>query len=376
MLVGRRPSPALRAIRVLWDKVRAATVISKTERPVSAVVAYLHPVLRGWAVYFRNGNSGRKFSVVDSYLHEQLAIFTSRKHGQAGRNWVTRNTCGWITRLGVHRLTGHVHRATATQASRCNAGEPCAEHARSEAAGTGTGASATAPVPDLLAGPTRSQNAIVRGFTRGFLRRCVQDSANPRASGLDHFKAVNDSLGHAVGDVVLTATAARLTAWAGPRAAIGRLGGDEFAIVLHLPHGRREVRLAQLVGMLHAPVALDGGQAVDVAASVGATTPDVMGPATCPSGSVPPTPPSTTASTVAARSSRRRSTPWCRPSTTAGPAAPAPLLGAAPHEPALRARQAGSARQAGPPPGLARRRALRLARGLHAGLRSRQADGH
>ncbi|MFE9679412.1 diguanylate cyclase domain-containing protein [Streptomyces sp. NPDC006259] len=44
----------------------------------------------------------------------------------------------------------------------------------------------------------------------------------------DHFKAVNDDFGHPAGDAVLAATAARLTAWAGPRAAVGRLGGDEF----------------------------------------------------------------------------------------------------------------------------------------------------
>jgi GGDEF domain-containing protein len=43
----------------------------------------------------------------------------------------------------------------------------------------------------------------------------------------DHFKAVNDTMGHAAGDAVLAATAARLTAWAGPRASVGRLGGDE-----------------------------------------------------------------------------------------------------------------------------------------------------
>ncbi|MFD9286606.1 group II intron maturase-specific domain-containing protein [Streptomyces mirabilis] len=54
-----------------------------TERPVSAVVADLNPVLRGWAAYFRNGNSGRKFNVVDGYVHERLAIFASAKHRQA-----------------------------------------------------------------------------------------------------------------------------------------------------------------------------------------------------------------------------------------------------------------------------------------------------
>ncbi|MFE5199901.1 diguanylate cyclase domain-containing protein [Streptomyces sp. NPDC056601] len=92
----------------------------------------------------------------------------------------------------------------------------------------------------------------------------------------DHFKAINDTFGHAVGDTVLAATAARLTAWAGPNAAIGRLGGDEFAIVLEAPRGRREDRLAQLMRMLHTPVHLDDGQTVDVAASVGAAMPDIL----------------------------------------------------------------------------------------------------
>ncbi|MFF7189628.1 GGDEF domain-containing protein [Streptomyces sp. NPDC008222] len=93
----------------------------------------------------------------------------------------------------------------------------------------------------------------------------------------DHFKAVNDTMGHPAGDAVLTATAARLTAWAGPRASVGRLGGDEFAVVLHLPAARMEQRLAQLVRMLQTPVVLDGGRTVDVAASVGAATPDAVG---------------------------------------------------------------------------------------------------
>ncbi|MFJ6141925.1 group II intron reverse transcriptase/maturase [Kitasatospora sp. NPDC092286] len=104
--------PSARALGVLRDKVRASTSRSRTERPVAAVVADLNPVLRGWAAYFRNGNSGRKFNAVDGYVHERLAIFASRKHGLAGRNWTTRYTYGWITRLGVHRLTGNVRGGT------------------------------------------------------------------------------------------------------------------------------------------------------------------------------------------------------------------------------------------------------------------------
>ncbi|MEU2179852.1 GGDEF domain-containing protein [Streptomyces thermolilacinus] len=93
----------------------------------------------------------------------------------------------------------------------------------------------------------------------------------------DRFKEINDRLGHAAGDTVLASVAARLTAWAGPRAAVGRLGGDEFTVVLEMPAARREQRLAQLVRMLHTPVTLDDGRTVDVAASVGAATPDVIG---------------------------------------------------------------------------------------------------
>ncbi|MFJ5900449.1 diguanylate cyclase domain-containing protein [Streptomyces sp. NPDC093064] len=87
----------------------------------------------------------------------------------------------------------------------------------------------------------------------------------------------NDTMGHPAGDTDLAAFGARLTAWDGPRAAVGRLGGDEFAVVLDLPADRTEQRLEQLVRMLHTPVTLDDGRTDDVAALVGAATPDVLG---------------------------------------------------------------------------------------------------
>ncbi len=49
---------------------------------------------------------------------------------------------------------------------------------------------------------------------------------------LDHFKAVNDRHGHAVGDAVIVAFARLLLKGAGPGAIVGRTGGEEFAIVL------------------------------------------------------------------------------------------------------------------------------------------------
>lgn len=49
---------------------------------------------------------------------------------------------------------------------------------------------------------------------------------------LDHFKAVNDSFGHSVGDALLTSVARRLLDHAPPHSLVARLGGDEFAILL------------------------------------------------------------------------------------------------------------------------------------------------
>ncbi|MGW2393929.1 GGDEF domain-containing protein [Streptomyces lydicamycinicus] len=105
---------------------------------------------------------------------------------------------------------------------------------------------------------------------------------------LDHFKQSNDGPGgHAAGDRVLAATAQRLTTWAataqrlttwaGSRGAVGRLGGDEFAVAVRIGRARRAIRLTQLTTLLAQPVQTDDGALVDVAASIGAASPDVLG---------------------------------------------------------------------------------------------------
>jgi diguanylate cyclase (GGDEF)-like protein/PAS domain S-box-containing protein len=61
---------------------------------------------------------------------------------------------------------------------------------------------------------------------------------------LDHFKYVNDSLGHVVGDVLLHAVADALVACLREEDVLARLGGDEFAILLPDVRSAEEVQTA------------------------------------------------------------------------------------------------------------------------------------
>jgi diguanylate cyclase (GGDEF)-like protein len=63
---------------------------------------------------------------------------------------------------------------------------------------------------------------------------------------LDHFKTVNDTLGHSVGDGLLKAVSDRIKAQLGPRDTVVRLGGDEFAVLqVGAEQPRSATRLAQ-----------------------------------------------------------------------------------------------------------------------------------
>lgn len=105
--------PSARAMNTIRAKIRAGTHRRFAGADLSIVVAHLNPVLRGWGAYFRHGNSARKFSQIDSYVHERLAILASVKHGRPGRNWVSRYDGPWFRRLGVYALTGTVRPGTA-----------------------------------------------------------------------------------------------------------------------------------------------------------------------------------------------------------------------------------------------------------------------
>jgi RNA-directed DNA polymerase len=105
--------PSARAMSNIRAKVKERTHRRFVGGDLADTVKYLNPVLRGWANYFRHGNSARKFTMVDSYVHERLAILASAKHGRSGRNWASHYNGAWLRRLGVYTLTGTVRYGTA-----------------------------------------------------------------------------------------------------------------------------------------------------------------------------------------------------------------------------------------------------------------------
>lgn len=90
---------------------------------------------------------------------------------------------------------------------------------------------------------------------------------------LDHFKQINDALGHGAGDRVLVEVARRLRAAARPSDCVARWGGEEFAVLLRdvaeeSELARRAVELQRAID--HAPIVVNG-EYLAVEASGGVT---------------------------------------------------------------------------------------------------------
>lgn len=122
-----------------------------------------------------------------------------------------------------------------------------------------------------------------------FLERLNQSAAAPRGLGqslalmfidLDGFKAVNDTLGHEAGDILLKGAGERLCRCVGEGDTVARLGGDEFTILLNRVTSAHEAAAiaAQVIAALEVPFQLDltrdGGETLvqrtgHVSASIG-----------------------------------------------------------------------------------------------------------
>jgi diguanylate cyclase (GGDEF)-like protein len=87
---------------------------------------------------------------------------------------------------------------------------------------------------------------------------------------LDHFKSVNDTQGHPIGDALLVEAAARLSICVGEAGAVARLGGDEFGVIVTRGASRDQVSaLARAINEALSQEALAEGVNVATGVSIG-----------------------------------------------------------------------------------------------------------
>ncbi|MFB4394126.1 MULTISPECIES: putative bifunctional diguanylate cyclase/phosphodiesterase [unclassified Pseudomonas] len=113
-----------------------------------------------------------------------------------------------------------------------------------------------------------------RGFNQVFAERLAEQMANGGMLAvmfldIDHFKRINDSLGHAAGDELLKVISAHIKAATRTQDVVARFGGDEFCIVTSL-HNRDEARhLAQrIMQRMKEPIDV-GGRRMVMTTSIG-----------------------------------------------------------------------------------------------------------
>lgn len=95
------------------------------------------------------------------------------------------------------------------------------------------------------------------------------------AIDLDHFKDINDTLGHHIGDGLISVVAQRLVNAVRHEDLVARLGGDEFAVITtDAPnHAAIEAFAARLIAVLRAPYSINGHTLL-IGASIGIATVD------------------------------------------------------------------------------------------------------
>jgi RNA-directed DNA polymerase len=100
--------PSRRAMQHARDRVREITARERLLLPVDDVVQDLNGYLRGWAGYFRYGNSARHFNLIEHHAHNRLALFVAKRHQRSQAYGWRLVTYSSPDRLGLVSLSGTV----------------------------------------------------------------------------------------------------------------------------------------------------------------------------------------------------------------------------------------------------------------------------
>jgi RNA-directed DNA polymerase len=100
--------PARNAMQHARDRIRELTERRRLRSSVEWVVDDVNRFLRGWAAYFRYGNSADHFDKISRYARMRMALFVSRRHRRS-------RAFGWYVvafaspnQLGLIDLTGTI----------------------------------------------------------------------------------------------------------------------------------------------------------------------------------------------------------------------------------------------------------------------------
>lgn len=121
---------------------------------------------------------------------------------------------------------------------------------------------------DLLTGlPNRLSfhDTLTQALTRA---RAAGASVGVLLLGLDHFRDVNDGLGRALGDHLLTSCSQFLEQTVGDRELVARIGGDEFAVLVECGGDNATLLARRLQRLLAKPIDIDGYE-LAVSCSIG-----------------------------------------------------------------------------------------------------------
>jgi group II intron reverse transcriptase/maturase len=100
--------PSRRAMQHARDRVREITARERLLLPIEGIVQDLNRYLRGWAGYFRYGNSARHFDLIELHAHNRLALFVAKRHQRSRAYGWRMVTYVSPNRLGLISLSGTV----------------------------------------------------------------------------------------------------------------------------------------------------------------------------------------------------------------------------------------------------------------------------
>jgi RNA-directed DNA polymerase len=99
---GAHKTPIIKARTNLIRKLKEVFGRCKSQ-PIEKVIALINPILRGWANYYRVGNSSKCFSYVKSWVDKKIRRHLMRARNRKGFGWNRWSNQRFYQKLNLYR---------------------------------------------------------------------------------------------------------------------------------------------------------------------------------------------------------------------------------------------------------------------------------